>query len=106
MATLEPTHCVALFSPEGTLKDVAETLSFMLDVPVRSDDGLPKRALRTCVRQVTSLQSKLEALRYTAKSSFKRLYDTAGTRKRPKDTSSATGISPHSLNQTFTKKSK
>ena len=92
---LQPTHCVSLFTPEGKPKDVAERLGSLLNVPVESDDGLPKHACRTCVRQATSIETKYESLRYTAQSSYKRLCGTAGTRKRPKDTSSATGVSPH-----------
>ena len=74
--------CIAVH-PEGKPKDVVERLGSLLNVPVESDDGLPKHACCTCVRQATSIETKLESLSCTAQSIYKRLCGTAGTRKRP-----------------------
>ena len=76
-------------------KDLAERISALLSIPVVQGDGLPVHACRSCVRQVLAIETKLANLRDTAKCSYDKLCDTVGSRKRPKNTSSVTGVSPH-----------
>ena len=66
-------------------KDLAERISALLSIPVLHGDGLPIHAFRSCVRQVLAIETKLVHLRATAKSSYDRLCDTVGSRKRPKN---------------------
>ena len=84
-----------LFSSNSCGNDLADRISALLSIPVVQGDGLPMHASRSGIRQVLAIETKLASLRATAKSSYDRLCDTVGSRKRPKNTSSATGVSPH-----------
>ena len=63
-------------------------------MPVSAYDNLPDHICRSCRQRVESLESKLLLFRKQARESYEKLSHEPTSRKQPKNTSSAQGISP------------
>ena len=62
-------------------------------MPVSIEDGLSQHICRFCLGKVETVERKLQALRQQALESIEKIMQ-ASSRKRTKDTSSETGVSP------------
>lgn len=86
-------RAVTLFSEVGLQQDWPSRLRELLHVPVSIEDGLPQHICRSCSGKVETVERKLQALRQQARESVEKTMQ-APSRKRGKDTSSKTGVSP------------
>ena len=88
-------HSTALFSEVGLQQNWPSRLRELLLVPVCRGDGLPSHLCRSCLGKVETVELKLKALRQQPRESAGNMQDrVSDDRKRPKDTSSDTGVSP------------
>ena len=62
-------------------------------MPVSIEDGLSQHICHSCSGKVETVERKLQALRQQARESIEKIMQ-ASSRKRTKDTSSETGVSP------------
>lgn len=92
--TADYKHCSALFSPLNVKNDLSERIGRLLEVPVHQDDGYPSIICRRCMSKFSSLERDLSALRAKAHSTYSSFNKENACRKRPKNTSGATEISP------------
>ena len=89
-------HATNLFTMEAKHANLLGCLGPIFLVALTENDGLPSHVCRSCKRRAFTVEKKLQELRCMAKESMKKLHDIGQERrKRPKDTSSGAGVSPH-----------
>ena len=93
LCELASKRAVALFSEVGLQQNWPSRLRELLRVPVSVEDGLSQHICRSCSGKVETVERKLQALRQQARESIEKIMQ-ASSRKRTKDTSSETGVSP------------
>ena len=86
----ERPHFTSLFSGNSLSQDLPGRVSRISGVPISQHDGYPDRLCRSCMSKFTSLEKAMAKFQEVAKASYSTL-----SRKRPKETSSDTGVSPH-----------
>ena len=84
---------VPLFGHVELQQDWPSRLRKLLHLPVSIEDELPQHICRSCSSKVETVERKLQALRQQARESVEKTMK-APRRKRGKDTSSETGVSP------------
>ena len=93
LCELASKRAVALFSEVGLQQNWPSRPRELLRVPVSIEDGLSQHICRSCSGKVETVERKLQALRQQARESIEKIMQ-ASSRKRTKDTSSETGVSP------------
>ena len=111
-------HIYSFFTPIGVRLELAGRLSSLLLVPISENDGSPQHICRSCKVTALDIEKKLKSIQARAKKSYDDLSRVSSTptsllsgnqmhthavthtsqthtenRKRPKNTSSATGVS-------------
>ena len=90
-------RAVSLFSATGIQQRWASRIESLLDVPVSSCDGVSGYICQKCKIRLVSLEkaaADLKAFKQLANCSISALERVRGPLKRPKCTSSDTGVSP------------
>ena len=87
-------RAVALFGHVGLQQDWPSCLCELLHLPVSIEDELPQHICHSCSGKVETVERKLQALRQQARKSVGKTMKAPPSRKRGKDTSSETGVSP------------
>ena len=108
-STTSRKYLFGLFTPLGEKEKLSDCLSTLLLVPITKNDKLPQYICRKCKEAFLVVERKLKSLRIQAKESFDKFQQTVPmhtqthfnaptctpeSRKRPKHTSSLTGVSP------------
>ena len=86
-------RAIVLFGHVGLQQDWPSRLRELLHLPVSIEDELPQHICRSCSGKVETVERKLQALRQQAHESIEKAMK-APSRKRGKDTSNETGVSP------------